>query len=106
MDCDQCGRCCMTEGMGISATLDDIERWNTSGFRDIFRYMHPRTLELWVDARTLRKMERCPYLLEACCLEDRRPMFFCAIQDIKPQKCKAYRCLRKEIGAGFSEINR
>lgn len=94
----------MTEGMGIFATTNDIERWKRGGFSDIFRYMHPRTLELWVDAKTLKKMARCPYLLEACSLEDRRPMFFCAIQDKKPQKCKAYVCLRKEMGAGFLEL--
>ena len=90
--------------MGISATTDDVRRWRELGFTDIFRYMHPATHELWVDAKTLEKMGECPYLLEACDLKDRRILCFCAIQEIKPWRCKSYVCLRKEIGIGFGGI--
>ena len=56
----------------------------------------PETRELWVQDG--EKMLQCPYLCEACNLEDRRLIYFCAIHDIKPQKCQEYICLRKELG--------
>jgi len=96
MECDQCGRCCKTEGMQIHATSGDLRRWEEMGFTDILRYIDPGTRELWVEAG--EKMMQCPYLCEACALEDRRLIHFCAIQDIKPQKCRDYVCLRKELG--------
>ena len=98
MDCDQCGRCCKTEGMSIHATPGDLARWEEIGFSEILRYIHPGTLELWVTADTGEKMIQCPYLCEACALEDKRVIYFCAIQEIKPQKCMDYVCLRKELG--------
>jgi hypothetical protein len=85
--------------MYIHATPSDVERWKEIGFEDIFRYLDPDTLELWVENG--EKMLQCPYYLEACSLEDRRLMYFCAIHDIKPEKCRDYVCLRVEMGREF-----
>lgn len=103
--CDQCGRCCFTEGMYIHATKSDLERWEKIGFTDILQYLDPETLELWVDRKTGKKMEVCPYMCSASNLEDRRIMYFCLIQDKKPEKCKAYVCLRKEMGTELSDFD-
>jgi hypothetical protein len=84
--------------MYIHATPKDLARWEEIGFNDILRYIHPQTLELWVEADTGEKMMQCPYLCEACALDDRRLIYFCAIHEIKPHKCKDYVCLRKELG--------
>ena len=102
--CDQCGRCCKLEGMAIHATPEDVRRWKARGFLEIFDHIHPKTLELWVDAGTLKKLDGCPYLLEACSLQNKRAMYFCAIQDMKPSKCASYVCLRKELGESFANL--
>jgi hypothetical protein len=82
--------------MQIHATTGDLARWEKMGFSEILEYMDPETKELWVQDG--EKMLLCPYLCEACALEDRRLIYFCAIQEIKPQKCQEYICLRKELG--------
>jgi hypothetical protein len=58
-------------------------------------------LELWVDATTKRKMDNCPYLLRASRLKDQSEVYFCAIQEKKPERCASYVCLRKELGSEF-----
>ena len=82
--------------MQIHATPGDLARWEEMGFSEILRFIDPGTRELWVQDG--EKMMHCPYLCEACALEDRRLIYFCAIQEIKPQKCREYICLRKELG--------
>ncbi len=91
--------------MSISATQDDLERWQSIGFDDILKYLHPETKELWVDAGTGKKLKMCPYIREACRLSDQRIVFFCGIQDMKPEKCAAYHCLRVELGCNIKEIS-
>jgi len=81
--------------MFIHATPEDLARWEEIGFTDILRYIDMETLELWVENG--EKMFQCPYMCEACRLDDRRIIYFCSIQELKPQKCSDYVCLRLEL---------
>ena len=82
--CNSCGRCCENwGGSGLSASEEDIERWET--YRpDIARYVVDG--KLWIDPETGDYFERCPWLKPSDC----GGKLICDIYDDRPEDCRFY----------------
>ncbi|BCR06762.1 hypothetical protein DESUT3_38310 [Desulfuromonas versatilis] len=93
--CRACGKCCETFGGHLHASRADLERWRQAGRPDLLE-MTNRLGWIWVDPKTKRRLERCPFLIATG--PDTQG---CAIHQIKPDICAAYptlahnrRCMR------------
>ena len=83
-DCNQCGKCCInySDG-GLSATASEIDYWEI--FRPaIFKYVAEG--EIWIDPRTGKRMERCPWLRKS----PGQYKYSCDIYYDRPDDCKQY----------------
>ena len=83
-DCNSCGRCCeIYGGSGLSASAEDIERWET--YRpDIARYV--KDGKLWIDPATGDYFDRCPWLRKS----EGGDKFSCDIYADRPEDCRFY----------------
>jgi Fe-S-cluster containining protein len=96
--CVQCGKCCMKYGMRLEASPLDIARWNFDGRDDILRhvgleYDAKGEIEggvLWVNEDGSRA-DACPFLTE------KAGLYYCSIQEIKPEVCTYHFCARYEM---------
>ena len=83
-NCNQCGKCCLKYGQGaLSATANEIEMWEVFN-PDIAQYV--RNGEIWIDPKTGKKLQRCPFLvLESC-----QQKYTCSIYHDRPEDCRHY----------------
>ncbi|MDJ0759201.1 MAG: YkgJ family cysteine cluster protein [Woeseiaceae bacterium] len=83
-DCNSCGRCCQNwGGSGLSASAEDIERWET--YRpDIARFVVGD--KLWIDPEAGDYFEHCPWLKSS----DGGNKFTCDIYEDRPEDCRFY----------------
>ena len=93
--CRCCGHCCrnLVDAYNGCVSDADLQRWQEKGRGDLTARV--QTLDLgpdnqlhlaWVDPQTGESVECCPWLLD-------RPDgkgTLCAINDIKPDHCRAY----------------
>jgi len=93
--CLQCGQCCESFGGHLHASPRDLQRWREKGRQDLLHSVN-RLGWIWVDPQTKQPLATCPHL-DRSDPEHAR----CAIQEIKPDMCRAYptlahgkRCLR------------
>ncbi len=93
--CLQCGQCCESFGGHLHASLRDLRRWQEQGRQDLLDGVN-RLGWIWVDPQTKQLLDTCPHLDRSDPEHVR-----CAIQEIKPDMCRAYptlahgkRCLR------------
>jgi Fe-S-cluster containining protein len=82
--CTRCGRCCLNESyMGnLSATAEDVDRWEAEGRYDILRY--ESIGDLWI--KNGEECTRCPFLRKDRGAERHK----CRIHDTKPEECRGY----------------
>lgn len=103
-NCSGCGHCCLQLIDAYNGCVSDTDllRWRELGRNDLLMWV--KTLDLgpgnqlhlaWVDPQTGDDVERCPWLLDRL---DRKG-HFCAINDIKPDHCRAYPEHRKHADA-------
>jgi len=94
-NCRCCGHCCLQliDAYNGCVSDADLHRWQLLGRTDLLARI--RTLDLgpgnqlhtaWHEPETGEDVERCPWLLERI---DRRGCL-CAIEEIKPDHCRAY----------------
>lgn len=95
--CTRCGHCCLRLEVHDDCSELDVERWRVQGREDILRYVaveeapEGRRYRIWKRPGTPFFMESCPFLRRVP--GDRA--FYCAINDVKPDVCRAYPGLRK-----------
>jgi Fe-S-cluster containining protein len=82
-ECKQCGRCCLKYGNCLSATQNDIDRWEEEGRYDILELAWSG--DLWVD-RMHKEAFRCPWLRKL----PGKDKYICRIHDTKPDECAEY----------------
>jgi Fe-S-cluster containining protein len=93
--CRRCGHCCLTLVDAYRGCVSDadLERWRRAGRTDLLARVE--TLDLgpgnrlhlaWHDPATGEEVERCPWLVE----DPVKGRFLCAIEEIKPDHCRAY----------------
>lgn len=82
--CNQCGKCCTLYGNGgLSASLSDLEAWETDR-PDIAAYADgPR---IWLSPVTGKQMLRCPWLRKLPGQEK----YLCRIYFDRPDDCRHY----------------
>jgi Fe-S-cluster containining protein len=95
-DCTQCGKCCTNANfMGnLSATAEDVERWEDAGRHDILEWVSiftdgdERILsgDLWISPRTGEEVGRCPFVRKVRGQE----RYECTIYDTRPETCRKY----------------
>ncbi len=94
-NCRCCGHCCLSliDAYNGCVSDADLQRWRALGREDLKAWV--KTLDLgpgnqlhlaWVNPETGEDVERCPWLLERL---DRKG-FLCAIEEVKPDHCRAY----------------
>lgn len=93
--CLCCGECCKSFGGHLHVYDHDLERWQREGRDDLLSRVN-RLGWIWVDPETMELEDRCPFITR---INDKQSI--CAIQDTKPDICRAYptldrgrRCLR------------
>jgi Fe-S-cluster containining protein len=103
--CTRCGKCCTNiEFMGnLSATEEDVRRWDDQGRWDIMRYVSvlpplppwfPKGTgaafpyaDLWVDTENNDDEKlRCPFVRK----DRNQNTYRCTIYEIRPQVCRDY----------------
>ena len=68
----------------MSATEDDIERWELEGRHDILAYaLHN---DLWFSPVTGNELYRCPFLRK----DRNKPTYSCRIYETRPEACRGY----------------
>ncbi len=85
--CSRCGKCCTNPHFqgGLSATVEDYERWVTEGRLDILSWCDPDIHDLWVRSDG-HEASRCPFVRK-----DRgKPTYTCTIHETRPQVCRDY----------------
>jgi len=98
-NCNDCGKCCIQGGHGtLSATDEDITRWEEEGREDILSRVDifdfgdgKKTGDLWFypyKHPTLGgdEMSKCPFLRKL----PNQWKFKCMINDTKPATCRKY----------------
>jgi len=89
--CTNCGKCCTNPSyMGsLSATAEDVARWNEEGRDDILRFVRELApgwgADLWVDEND-RERERCPFVRKV----RGSKRYLCRIYETRPQVCRDY----------------
>jgi len=102
--CRCCGHCCrnLPDAYNGCVSDADLRRWLERGRVDLTARV--QTLDLgpnnklhlaWIDPETGDNVERCPWLRRR---PDRKG-YLCAINDIKPDHCRAYPEHRKHATA-------
>ncbi len=83
-ECNQCGKCCINySNGGLSALKSEIEYWEA--FRpDVYEYVSNGNI--WMDPRTGRILERCPWLRHL----PNTNKYTCDIYSDRPDDCKHY----------------
>jgi Fe-S-cluster containining protein len=96
--CTNCGKCCTNANyMGtLSATKEDVDRWQREGRHDILRFVFVLGLsgrngmpyaDLWVDRdHDDRERLRCPFVRKV----KGQNRYLCKIYETRPQVCKDY----------------
>jgi len=97
--CTNCGKCCTNESymLTLSATQEDVERWQAEGREDILRFVSvlgpfgyllpgPAYADLWIDERTGNERSRCPFVRKV----RGQPRYLCTIYETRPQVCRDY----------------
>lgn len=82
--CLCCGDCCESFGSHLEASEHDKQRWQREGRNDLLARIN-RLGWIWVDPETKKTLDRCPFISETPELQK-----ICAIQDTKPDICRAY----------------
>lgn len=113
--CRCCGNCCRNLADAYNGCVSDadLRRWRERGRSDLTSLV--QTLDLgpgnrlhlaWIDPETGENVERCPWLLE-------RPDgkgTLCAIEEVKPDHCRAYPEHRKHAAAtgcaGYTRVEK
>ena len=90
-ECKQCGGCCKRFTGTLSATVEDIKKWEAEGREDILKYVYIFEFgvkiaggDLWFDPETNEELTECPFLGK------KKGKFICLIHDTKPTICKDY----------------
>jgi len=103
-ECRRCGKCCIELWGTISATKEDLARWQKEGRKDILKYVSLFTTNGWcrgdripsmideiigadfgVSPKTDDDTKKCPFLKR-----ERSGKFTCLIQETKPSICKTF----------------
>lgn len=102
--CTRCGKCCFDEAyMGtLSATQEDIDRWQAEGRDDILQYVamvSAGVYDLWV--KDGEEYLRCPFLGK-----DRgKATYHCRIHETRPAVCRAYPVSLRQMVEDGCEIS-
>lgn len=82
--CLCCGDCCESFGGHLHASRSDLDRWHREGRDDLLSRVN-RLDWIWVDPESKEPLDRCPFIAK---INDRQSI--CAIQETKPDICRAY----------------
>jgi Fe-S-cluster containining protein len=82
-DCNQCGKCCIRYGGGLSASASEIDWWEIHR-PDIFNYVSGG--EIWNSPVTGERLTRCPWLQKL----PNQNKYICGIYYDRPDDCKYY----------------
>lgn len=82
--CLCCGRCCELFGGRLHVTDHDLRRWRREGRDDLLCRVN-RLGWIWVDPRTGKQLDPCPFLVP-----DESGRKVCAINETKPDICRDY----------------
>lgn len=91
LECTQCGRCCLKYGDCLTASEEDVQRWEQQERDDILAYVGLGA-DLWIGKLTGEEVSRCPWLRKL----PGKNKYICRIHDTKPKVCKGYPVSRKQ----------
>lgn len=89
--CERCGWCCVSLGGILSATREDLERWERERRQDILAkcdapiFEGAEEVDIWLD-KDGEIAHICPWLRKD------KTKWKCIINDTKPEVCKKYFC--------------
>jgi len=94
-DCNQCGKCCIKYGGGLSVTQEEIDLWEIFN-PEIYEYV--KNGEIWFDPNSGVSLEQCPFLEVEFKANPLSPTkYSCSIYQDRPEDCRHYPSLVSEM---------